>query len=76
MFHVIIVILKGGAGIIRRVYVDTLYLSGIEGQQGLEGFKVVALDYDVSGVVGGGGGGGSGIFIPLPTDGIGYWRRV
>jgi hypothetical protein len=59
MFHIVIVMLKGGAGIIGRVYVDALYLSGIEGQQGLEGFKVVALDYNVSGVVEWGGGGGS-----------------
>jgi hypothetical protein len=47
--------LKGGAGIIGRIYVDALYLSGIEGQQGFEGFEVVALDYNVSGVGDGGG---------------------
>jgi hypothetical protein len=41
---------KCGAGVIRRVYVDALYLSGVEGQQGFEGFKVVSLDYDVSGI--------------------------
>jgi hypothetical protein len=57
MFHIVIVMFKGGAGIIGRVYVDALHLSGIEGQQGFEGFKVVALDYNVSGVGDGGGGG-------------------
>jgi hypothetical protein len=57
MFHVVVIMLKGASGIIRRVYVDALYLPGIEGQQGFEGFKVVALDYNVSGVGDGGGGG-------------------
>jgi hypothetical protein len=50
MFHVIIVMLKCAPGIIRRIYVDALYLSGIEGQQG---FEVVALDYEVYGIIGG-----------------------
>jgi hypothetical protein len=48
MIHVIVIMFKRGTRVIRRVYVDTFYLSGIKGQQGLEGFKVVALDYDVS----------------------------
>jgi hypothetical protein len=42
--------LKGASGVIGRVYVDTLDLSGIEGQQGFQGFKVVTLDNDVSGI--------------------------
>jgi hypothetical protein len=50
MFHIIIVVFKGASGVIGRVYIDTLDLSGIEGQQGFQGFKVVALDNDVSGV--------------------------
>lgn len=48
----IIIIMAGHCCIIRQVYIDTLHLSGIEGQQGVEGFKVIAIDYDVSGVRG------------------------
>ncbi|MDR2783477.1 MAG: hypothetical protein LBB48_06505 [Treponema sp.] len=48
MLHVIVIMLKGASGIIRRVYVDAFHLPGIEGQQGFEGFEVVALDYEVS----------------------------
>jgi hypothetical protein len=50
MLHIVVIMLKCGASVIRRVYVDTLYLPGVEGQQGFEGLKVVTLDYEVSGV--------------------------
>jgi hypothetical protein len=50
MLHIVIVMLKGGASVIRRVYVDALYLPGIKWQQGFEGFEVVTLDHEVSGV--------------------------
>jgi hypothetical protein len=41
---------KCASGIVGRIYVDTFYLPGVEGQEGFEGFKIVTLDYDVSGV--------------------------
>ena len=43
MFKVVVVMLKGRAGVVRRVYVDTLHTSCIERQQRLEGFQVVTL---------------------------------
>jgi hypothetical protein len=50
MFHVIVIMLKGASGVVRWVYVDALHLSGVEGEQGFQGFEVVALNYEVTGV--------------------------
>ncbi len=36
------------AGVVRRVDVDALHLSGVIGQQGFEGNEVVALDNEVA----------------------------
>jgi hypothetical protein len=44
MFYAVIVMFKGAAGIIWRVYVDTFYLAGKFLFQGLEGQEVVAED--------------------------------
>jgi hypothetical protein len=44
MFFAVIVMFKGAAGIIGRVYVDTFYLAGKFLFQGFEGQKVVAED--------------------------------
>jgi hypothetical protein len=44
MFYAIIVMFKGTAGIVRRVYVDTFYFAGKFLFQGFEGQEVVAKD--------------------------------
>jgi hypothetical protein len=44
MFYPVIVMLKGAAGVVGRVYVDTFYLAGKFLFQGLEGQEVVAED--------------------------------
>jgi hypothetical protein len=50
MFQVIIVVFKGGTGIVGRVYVNALYLSGVKREQRFECFKVVALHNEVASV--------------------------
>jgi hypothetical protein len=54
---------KGRAGIVRRVNVDTLYLSCIKGQQCFESIKIIALNYEIVAIVMGGGGGGGVLFF-------------
>jgi hypothetical protein len=44
MFYAVIVMFKGAAGIVGRVYVDTFYLAGKFLFQGFECEKVVAED--------------------------------
>jgi hypothetical protein len=44
MFYAVIVMFKGAAGIVGRVYVDTFYLAGKFLFQGFEGQEVVAED--------------------------------
>jgi hypothetical protein len=44
MFYAIIVMFKGAAGIVGRVYVDTFYLAGKFLFQGFEGQEVVSED--------------------------------
>jgi hypothetical protein len=44
MFYAVIIMFKGAAGIVRRVYVDTFYLAGKFLFQGFEGQEVVAED--------------------------------
>jgi|GEM_PF-4479184 len=47
VLEVVVVVLKGVLGVVRRVYVDALHLPGVVGQQGLERFEVVAVDEHV-----------------------------
>jgi hypothetical protein len=47
MFQGIIVMFKGAAGIVGRVYVDTFYLAGKFLFQGFEGEEIVAEDETV-----------------------------
>jgi hypothetical protein len=44
MFYPVIVMLKGAAGVVGRVYVDTFYLAGKFLFQGFKGQEVVAED--------------------------------
>jgi hypothetical protein len=44
MFYPVIIIFKGAAGIVGRVYIDTFYPSGKFLLQGSEGKEVVAKD--------------------------------
>jgi hypothetical protein len=44
MFYAIIVMFKGAAGIVGRVYVNTFYLAGKFLFQGLEGEEVITED--------------------------------
>jgi hypothetical protein len=44
MFYSVIVMLKGAAGVVGRVYVDTFYFAGKFLFQGFEGQEVVAED--------------------------------
>jgi hypothetical protein len=44
MFYAVIVMFKGAAGIVGRVYVDTFYFAGEFLFQGFEGQEVVAED--------------------------------
>ncbi len=50
MFEIVVVVLEGRARVVRRVNVDALHLPGIERQQRLQRFQVVALDEHVTGV--------------------------
>ena len=47
VFEVVVVMLERGAGVVRRIDVDALHLSGIERQQRLQRLQVVAVDEDV-----------------------------
>ncbi len=47
-FETVVVMLEGRAGIIRRGDVDALHLTGVERQQHLQCFQVVALDEHVA----------------------------
>jgi hypothetical protein len=47
MFYAVIVMFKGAAGIVGRVYVDTFYFTGKFLFQGFEGQEVVAKDETV-----------------------------
>lgn len=49
MFEIVVVVLEGGAGVVGRVDIDALHLTGVERQQCLERFEVVALDEHVAG---------------------------
>ncbi len=40
---------EGGAGVVGRVDVDAFDSTGVSGEQGLEGFQIVALDQPVVG---------------------------
>jgi hypothetical protein len=47
MFYPVIIMLKGAAGVVGRVYVDTFYLAGKFLFQSFEGKEVVAKDKTV-----------------------------
>ena len=55
VFEIVVVVLEGRARVIRQINVDALHLAGVERQQDLEGFQIVALDEHVVGVWGAGG---------------------
>jgi len=47
VLQVVVVMLKRALGVVGRVNKDALDLPAVEGQQGLQGFEVVALDEQV-----------------------------
>jgi hypothetical protein len=47
VLEVVVVMLEGAAGVVGRIDVDALHTTGIVGEEGLEGFEVVALDEEV-----------------------------
>ena len=44
MLHPIVIVRKGGTGIVRWIYEDTLHLAGVFGFEGFQGEKVISED--------------------------------
>jgi hypothetical protein len=44
VFKIVVVMLEGALGVVRRIDVDAFHTTGVEREQCLEGFEIVALD--------------------------------
>ena len=69
VLQVVVVMLKRAFRVVGRVNEDAFDLASVEGQQGFQGFEVVALDQEI--VLDGRRGRSRGVPLPLPSPGRG-----